>query len=277
MLACVAAACSASDYGAATMPAADDAGTKPVEAQDAATEAPDAAPGDAAPPVPTCDVTKPFGPPVEIALGTGDIRGASLSPDELTITFARDGRIQRATRASRTSPFGTASDVPDVNGSLSWGTPRPTPDGTTMYLTRSTTYGPLLAVALGANGVYGAPTDVMSPSNTAIFATHPWVNPARTTLYFTIGLPDDAGAYLIVARAVIKTPGSLTSITPASELAHGDFAPVLTPDELTMYFTSSRPGGAGGNDIWRASRPNRSAAWGNVARVTELASSASSE
>jgi hypothetical protein len=279
VLACVAAACSGSDYGEASSPApAPDAGTRAIDAPDASAPS-DAGPGDAPPPTPTCDVAKPFGAPVEVTLGTGDIRGASLSSDELTITFARDGRIQRATRASRMSPFGTSVDLPDVNGTGSWGTPRPAPDGKTMYLARDTAYGPLLVVsAAGANGVFGAPVDVMTPSNQAIFGVHPWVNPTGTIVHFTTGLPDDAGGgYLIVARAPIQSTGRIGAVTISSELAHGDFAPVLTPDELTMYFASGRAGGAGGNDIWRAARPNRSAAWGNFARVTELASSASEE
>jgi hypothetical protein len=33
-------------------------------------------------------------------------------------------------------------------------------------------------------------------------------------------------------------------------------APVLSPDGLSLYFDSTRPGGSGGYDIWVATRPN---------------------
>ena len=46
-----------------------------------------------------------------------------------------------------------------------------------------------------------------------------------------------------------------------------DWAPSLSPDELTIYFAS---GVAGERDIWRATRADRSAAFGAPQRVIEL-------
>ncbi len=37
--------------------------------------------------------------------------------------------------------------------------------------------------------------------------------------------------------------------------------PALTGDELEIYFDSDRPGGTGGDDIWRATRTTRTSAW----------------
>src|SRR5512143_2734510 len=42
----------------------------------------------------------------------------------------------------------------------------------------------------------------------------------------------------------------------------------LSPDELTMYFSSTRPGGAGSFDIYEATRSSTSAPFGNVIPVT---------
>ena len=41
---------------------------------------------------------------------------------------------------------------------------------------------------------------------------------------------------------------------PHFESFEGDYYPCLSGDELTLYFGSERPGGAGSCDIWIASR-----------------------
>lgn len=55
--------------------------------------------------------------------------------------------------------------------------------------------------------------------------------------------------------------------TPSSELL-----PWLSPDERTMLFVSSRPGGRGGADIWRATRSDAGSGFGPPSNVFELSS-----
>jgi Tol biopolymer transport system component len=55
--------------------------------------------------------------------------------------------------------------------------------------------------------------------------------------------------------------------TPSSELL-----PWLSPDERTMLFVSSRSGGRGGADIWRATRGSADVAFGAPSNVFELSS-----
>ncbi|MFP4367714.1 MAG: OmpA family protein [Bacteroidales bacterium] len=38
--------------------------------------------------------------------------------------------------------------------------------------------------------------------------------------------------------------------------------PAISPDELTLYFVSDMPGGAGDKDIWKVTRNNKNAPWG---------------
>lgn len=40
-----------------------------------------------------------------------------------------------------------------------------------------------------------------------------------------------------------------------------DQAPVLSKNEKTLYFTSNRPGGSGGEDIWVSTRDTRNSTW----------------
>jgi Tol biopolymer transport system component len=61
--------------------------------------------------------------------------------------------------------------------------------------------------------------------------------------------------------------GAATELTTL-DTASDDEAPFLTPDELTLYFGSNRAGGAGGYDVYRATRAAVTAPFGNVTLVT---------
>jgi len=54
---------------------------------------------------------------------------------------------------------------------------------------------------------------------------------------------------------------------------HFDGSPSVSTDGLLMMFASSRPGGAGGQDLWIAARANRSVPFGKPTWVKELATS----
>jgi Tol biopolymer transport system component len=55
--------------------------------------------------------------------------------------------------------------------------------------------------------------------------------------------------------------------SPSSELL-----PWLSADERTMLFVSNRPGGRGGADLWRATRPSADAEFGQPSNIFELSS-----
>ena len=50
--------------------------------------------------------------------------------------------------------------------------------------------------------------------------------------------------------------------------------PFLVDEGRVIYFTSDRPGGLGGRDMWRAVRADAASAFGTPEPVTELNSSA---
>jgi hypothetical protein len=54
----------------------------------------------------------------------------------------------------------------------------------------------------------------------------------------------------------------LFNVGPPVNTAYNDTYAILSRDELTMYFTSDRPGGAGGDDLWFATRESVNAPWG---------------
>jgi Tol biopolymer transport system component len=65
-------------------------------------------------------------------------------------------------------------------------------------------------------------------------------------------------------RASFGAPVALTSLNTDGHDESAD----LSPDELTLYFSSIRPGGAGSFDIYEATRLSASAPFGNVIPVT---------
>lgn len=56
--------------------------------------------------------------------------------------------------------------------------------------------------------------------------------------------------------------------------ASNDDGPAISRDDLSLYFTSTRPGGSGGQDIWVAHRKDRSAPWDAPVNLPTVNSSA---
>jgi hypothetical protein len=56
-----------------------------------------------------------------------------------------------------------------------------------------------------------------------------------------------------------------------------DFGPAMSKDGLSLYFTSNRPPGFGGTDIWVSQRPTRHDAWGSPMNVGAVLNTAATE
>lgn len=56
-----------------------------------------------------------------------------------------------------------------------------------------------------------------------------------------------------------------------------DGCPIQSPDGLSLYLASNRPGGKGGLDIWMATRPSTSAPWGAPQNLGEPVNSAADD
>jgi hypothetical protein len=65
-----------------------------------------------------------------------------------------------------------------------------------------------------------------------------------------------------------RTPVEVTALTASP--TPSDFAPTLTGDALTIYWHSSRTGGAGSGDIWMSTRTSLTAPWSTPVNVKEL-------
>src|SRR5262245_34718895 len=79
------------------------------------------------------------------------------------------------------------------------------------------------------------------------------------------------------ARRSAETFGgwsSLVNVGPPVNTEYNDTYAVLSRDELTMYFTSDRPGGLGGDDLWFTTRASLDDSWGTPENMSALNTSA---
>ncbi len=70
-------------------------------------------------------------------------------------------------------------------------------------------------------------------------------------------------AFCFVGSATADfTFGKRVNLGPVVNSPYGDYDPFISPDGLSLYFDSTRPGGLGGEDIWVTTRATVSDAWG---------------
>lgn len=96
-----------------------------------------------------------------------------------------------------------------------------------------------------------------------------------------------AAALTVAATAVAATSVSLWSTAQKIDEIGGnsseinspslDGCPMQSPDGLSLFFASNRPGGTGGLDIWMATRSSATAAWGAPQNLGEPVNSAANE
>jgi hypothetical protein len=247
---------------------------------DIASDLPDAAPDADAPP--PCDPSQRFGAPVLVtgihAAGGNDVT-PRLSRDELTLYFANDQtsagafKLFMATRPRFGADFGAPALIPGLNSkdgsSLN---PTVTEDGLTMYLESTRATEPIIYLTSRAEltahwsdplvylGAGDSGPDVMVGDRA------PYVLPAGNVLYFQSTRTGNADIF----RADIATV-TVADVRGVNS-AYDELRPVVTEDELTIYFASSRPDPAaqGGWDIWVATRGSRDADFGAPTVVREL-------
>jgi Tol biopolymer transport system component len=240
---------------------------------------PDAPSPDAPPP--RCDPRKPFGMPVPVTeLNSTAGEGAPyLSPDELTVTFgsSRPGGLGSvdayiATRSTPTGVFTMPSLIAGVNTAQIDNRPMITADGLTMYLETNLTgqavdWKTAAATRTSTTASFGAWAAV-SQLNSTTTDTAPYVLSDHSAIYFL----SNRGTGRQLWRST-RTGGNWTVPVLVTGTDLNDTSvdyPMVTPDELTIYFSSSRVGGAGGRDIWVATRASLVEGFGEPVNVAAL-------
>jgi WD40-like Beta Propeller Repeat len=219
-----------------------------------------------------CDLSKPFGSPTVVAginMG-GSIR---MSPQLLTAFFHSEVAggvglhdLYTADRATVNDPFGPQTNLTVLNSTSEDLNPTVSGDGLIVVFTslRSGNFDLHVASRSSSMQPFPSPTRITALA-TAGLEADPFLREDGTVLYYRT----DGDIFRATLGGLgFANPMAVSAINTADD----DDSPVVTPDELTIFWASNRPdGGARGNsDIWMATRQTTNEAFSNPQNVTEL-------
>ncbi|MCH8218053.1 MAG: PD40 domain-containing protein, partial [Planctomycetes bacterium] len=134
----------------------------------------------------------------------------------------------------------------------------------------------VLILALGmvpevvnADFTFGTPTNLGPPVNSAIGELGSSITADGLQLYFLDYPSRRPGGYgnkdiWVTTRSTKGDPwGEPVNLGPIVNSSHGEDGPSISADGLMLYFSSNRPGGQGGYDIWVTTRETRGEDWGH--------------
>ncbi|HTR49917.1 MAG TPA: hypothetical protein VMJ10_04360 [Kofleriaceae bacterium] len=236
-----------------------------------------------APPPPRCDPTAAFGTPAPVpGLDTaGDELDARLTPDELAVVYAYASTpggkldIWAQTRANIGDSFGGLQAVGAVNSVYNDSSPTLSPDQ--LLLVFDSDRGPsgmthvYASARAAATATFDPPTEAIALSDGE---DHPMLANA-TVLYFASAVRAGVGMHDLW-RAPIDDSGAVGTpmLVPGAAIntADDEDYPVVTPDELALFFVRTTPMGAG---VYAATRASADADFGEPALVAGLAPTSS--
>lgn len=222
-----------------------------------------------------CDPAAPFGAPVlvmELSAEPNDFI-ARLSPDELTLYLTRED-VLVSTRASRTAAWSEPVPLAAVNTANTEFGATVTADGKTLFVASdrpgAAGLDPWVATRPDAAAEFSAP-QLVANVNTADDEFDPFVSSDGSTLYWWVRSSDGFDIF----RATRGGAGfSAPSLVAELQSDGNDSHLVVTSDGLTAMFGSSRPGGAGGRDVYRTTRPSLADPFSPPVYVAEVSSEA---
>ena len=265
------------EAGAALPPASSASSPPPAPASDAG--AGDAAPSAPAPTTAACDLTKPFAAPTLLAGLGSDEATPRLSHDELVVYFTTHesglARIARATRATRTAPFGPKTIIDVGSGAAKDNDPSISADGKQLFFTseRSSDNDRIfVADLIAGTTMFGPPKLLPVAAASGADDQHPYFRAmGGGELWFSSTRGGSWDLY------VAKTNGTGFDAPKRIDELHASQSsrqPMITEDGLTLLFASERSGGLGQRDLWIAKRPFTTSPFGSPEAVTSVNSSA---
>jgi Tol biopolymer transport system component len=118
------------------------------------------------------------------------------------------------------------------------------------------------------------PSPIPTGSTGGLAEDDPGPSATETELIFSGKLPDIAKNLYVMTRQTRMDPWGAATLVPGLNTTATEQTPRLTPDGLTLYFSSARNGGPGNDDIWVATRADVTAPWLNPTVVPNVNASA---
>jgi Tol biopolymer transport system component len=199
-----------------------------------------------------------------------DVFFKSGRPDDVTV------RIWHATRASPISAWSTPTMVSELNSNMYDTSPTISGDGLTIWFVSYRTGGPgggdfYVAKRSTRTGTFNTPQLVTELNTTEYEDALALVEPDELIGYFHSKRGGSAVSHIYrttrpSAAATWTTPVELPELVSTYE----DNNVWASPDDCTIYFDTTRPGGQGSFDVFVATRPGPGARFSRIAPVTEL-------
>jgi hypothetical protein len=213
---------------------------------------------------------------------SGDVMGCfSANSLELYFSSNRPGGygyfdIYVTTRATKSDPWGPPLNLgPAVNTPDAEICPSISSDGLTLYFSDDWDWSPrpgglggcdIWMIRRASRGApWGTPVNVGAPINTSAGEITPKISGDGLILAFASNRAGGQGSYdlWMSTRATIQdnwgAPVNMGGVVNSGSFDH---APNLSSDERALVFTSNRPGGFGGYDLWMTTRKTPGDPWG---------------
>ena len=130
----------------------------------------------------------------------------------------------------------------------------------------ATVAGVMLAGATAkADFTLGVPTNLGPIVNSPARDEEPGLSADGLSMYYCSLRSDGYGGYdlWVSDRATTQDAwGPPANLGPIVNSSSQDFSPDISPDGLSLYFGSDRPGGSGTYDIWVTTRASTQETWG---------------
>ena len=111
--------------------------------------------------------------------------------------------------------------------------------------------------------------------NTKDAETQPCLSGDGLTLIFASDRPGGAGKldlWQTTRSSIDEAFGPPVPFDAPVNTKHIDNGPWISADGQTLLFSSDRPGGKGGGDIWQATRNSRESRWANIVHLSSVSS-----
>lgn len=123
-------------------------------------------------------------------------------------------------------------------------------------------------------GAWSTPVPLPNASSPTVHEENSTVSSTKTELFFTIASTGVLPDLYVMRRAspddAWGPPEPIVELNTTS----ADSEPRLSPDDLTLYFSSNRPGTLGGRDVWVTTRTAIGQPWAAAQRLDEVSTSA---
>jgi hypothetical protein len=203
----------------------------------------------------------------------------SLTDDELTIVFQRTvdnnvSNLMMATRATTNDAFGDPAVLPLTTSNLSF-MPSITRDGLTLFWSEVADTNRGMDVFIATRPTVGT-AQFTNPISTGIASNveeqDPIVTGDGNEMFFASDLANPGGDKRQLFRANRDNLGEFKNPQAVTELNSDgtEQGVAVSRDGLTIFFGSTRTGGAGKLDVWTAHRSSRSEKFGAATVLTAV-------